>query len=42
MGEEEREGKDMAAIQGGESGKQDSQTLTFIVYIMSNCMEACA
>lgn len=42
VGGEEREGKDMATVQGDESVKQDSQTLTVIVHIMSNLMEACA
>lgn len=40
VGEEEREGKDVATVQGGESVKQDSQTPTLIVYMMSNLIEA--
>lgn len=42
VGGEEREGKDMATVQGDESVKQDPQTATLIVYIMSNLMEAFA
>lgn len=36
------EGKYMGTVQGDESLKKDSQTLTLIVYIMTNLMEACA
>lgn len=38
---ERREGKDMATIQDDESGKQDSPTLTLIVYVICDCVKAC-